>query len=474
MSRKIDIVGSIDWLTIGLYALLVIAGWINIYAAVYNEEHQSIFDLSQRYGKQMIWIFMAILIALVIFAIDEKFYSIFAYILYGLTIAMLLAVLVVGREINGARSWFGIGEFQIQPAEFAKIATALALAKFMSVYNFKLLRTRNLLMIGSLILLPPVLILLQPDTGSALVFFIFILVLYREGLPGEILLAGFLFAFIFLIALMYSQLNVLILLCIITLVLYFFLSRNVQYTIVALATVMLSITFAWLVTRLAGMKIPVHQTFLAGIGLASAIALALGIKHKIRSAYTAIGFMVLALAFTYSVDYIFDKVLEPHQQERISILLGKADDPQGIGYNVNQSKIAIGSGGFAGKGFLQGTQTKFNFVPEQSTDFIFCTVGEEWGFLGSTFILCVFGLLLARIIFIAERQRLAFNRIYGYSVVSILFFHVAINVGMTIGVLPVVGIPLPFFSYGGSSLWAFTALLFVLLKLDSNRKRYMR
>lgn len=474
MSRKIDIIGSIDWLTIGLYALLVIAGWINIYAAVYNEEHRSIFDLSQRYGKQLIWILMAVVIALVIFAIDEKFYSFFAFILYAITILMLLAVLVVGKEINGARSWFAIGEFQIQPSEFAKIATALALAKFMSAYNFKLLRPRSLATIIILIFLPPALILVQPDTGSALVFFVFVLVLYREGLPGEILLAGFLFAFIFLMALMYSPLNVLILLSVISLTLYFFLSRNVEYTVIGAIILTLSVTMSWGVSRLAGLSIAMHQTFLAGIGLAAALCLALAIKNRAKTAFSAIAFLVLSIGFTLSVDYLFDRVLEPHQQQRINILLGKADDPKGIGYNVNQSKIAIGSGGFAGKGFLQGTQTKFNFVPEQSTDFIFCTVGEEWGFLGSVFILSIFGLLLARIIVVAERQRLAFNRIYGYSVVSILFFHVAINVGMTIGVLPVVGIPLPFFSYGGSSLWAFTALLFVLLKLDSNRKRYMR
>lgn len=474
MSRKIDIIGSIDWLTIGLYALLVIAGWVNIYAAVYNEEHRSIFDLSQRYGKQMIWIFMAIVIALIIFAIDEKFYSFFAYILYAITILMLLAVLVVGKEINGARSWFAIGEFQIQPSEFAKIATALALAKFMSVYNFKLLKPRSLITILMLVFLPPALILIQPDTGSALVFFVFVLVLYREGLPGEILLTGFLFAFIFLMALMYSPLNVLILLSVISLTMYFFLSRNIEFTVIATIILTLSVVLSWGGIKLAGAEIEMHQTFLAGIAVASVVCIVLAIKNKAKTAFSAIAFLVLSIGFTLSVDYLFDRVLEPHQQQRINILLGKADDPKGIGYNVNQSKIAIGSGGFAGKGFLQGTQTKFNFVPEQSTDFIFCTVGEEWGFIGSVFILSVFGLLLARIIVVAERQRLAFNRIYGYSVVSILFFHVAINVGMTIGVLPVVGIPLPFFSYGGSSLWAFTALLFILLKLDSTRKRYMR
>ncbi len=402
---------------VGLYLALVLIGWINIYAAVYNEEHRSIFDLSQNYGRQLIWILTSAALALFTLVVDAKFYNAFSFIIYLSMLIILIAVLFLGTEISGAKAWFQLGTFSIQPSEFAKVATALALARYLGTMDINLKSFRTQLNTVLIIGIPIVLILLENDTGTALMFLGFVIVLFREGISSKIMLTG---------------------LCI----------------------VVLSILSLWL-----------DRLLLIGI-LAAIAVIVIFIRRRGRTLKRILlitGLFVVAVGYVFAVDFVFDQVLEPHQQNRLNVLLGIEDDPQGIGYNVNQSKIAIGSGGFFGKGFLQGTQTKFDFVPEQSTDFIFCTVGEEWGFVGSTLVVSLYVLLIVRIILKAERQRTSFSRIYGYGVASILFTHFVINIGMTIGVTPVIGIPLPFLSYGGSCLWAFTILLFIFVKLDIKR-----
>lgn len=406
---------NIDKITLFIYIFLVVMGWLNIYAAVYNEEHKSIFDLTQNYGKQMIFILSSFVIGAAILIIDAKFFNAFSYPIYFIVLLTLVAVLVAGSEISGSKSWFQIGAFSIQPAEFAKFATALALARFMGKLDTDFTKKRTKVLIAAIIILPSVLIFMQNDTGSAIVFAAFVLVLYREGLSGNILVIGVSVAIIFIMALLINK-----------------------YIMVSL------------------------------VGAVFIILLML-IRRNLRNILKLTGLFIAAVAFIYSVDYTFERMLEPYQKKRINVLLGKETDLKGAGYNVNQSKIAIGSGGLIGKGFLQGTQTKYNFVPEQSTDFIFCTIGEEWGFVGSVVTMALYIGLLIRLVNMAERQRSAFSRIYGYSVASILFFHFLVNIGMTIGLLPVIGIPLPFFSYGGSSLWGFTVLLFIFIKQDANR-----
>jgi rod shape determining protein RodA len=392
-------------------------GWVNIYAAVYNEEHQSIFDISQRYGKQLLWIAAAVFMIFIILIIDAKFFSTFAYVIYGISLVLLIAVLLFGREVGGSRSWFQIGSFGVQPAEFAKVATALALSKYLSAYNITVNKFRSLTISLGIIFFPFALILLQNDTGSALVFIAFIIVLYREGLSGNILLFGVILIVLFLVTLLLES----------------------QYYFIIAALFLIGVIMIFFIQRTASNIIRIVLLFIVLSG------------------------------FIASVNYTFENVLSDHQKTRINVLIGKEADLKGAGYNVHQSKIAIGSGGFAGKGFLQGTQTKYNFVPEQDTDFIFCTVGEEWGFVGSTLVIGLFLLLFYRLIRMAERQKSDFARIYGYCVLSILFIHFMVNIGMTIGLVPVIGIPLPFFSYGGSSLWSFSILLFIFIRQDAYR-----
>jgi len=410
-----NVFSNIDWTLTILYLVLVLIGWLNIYAAVYNEDHKSILDISQSYGRQMVWIATSLFLGLVILLTDARFFSTFAYVIYGLVILSLVAVLVAGSEVSGSKSWFQIGGFGLQPAELGKFATNLAIARFFSGQHVSIKEFRTRITPLVLLGIPALLILLQNDTGSALVYSSFILVLYRLGLSGNFLLAGVFVVFAALSTLMVGPLYVIGLLAVLAGLLFAFMKRN-RRNILNLA-----------------------------------------------------GLLLLGIAFIYTVEYAFEKVLEPHQKTRINVLLGKEQDLRGAGYNVNQSKIAIGSGGFFGKGYLNGTQTKYNFVPEQSTDFIFCTVGEEWGFLGSMVVIALFLAFLIRIVNLAERQRSDFSRIYGYGVAAILFFHFMINIGMTIGLVPVIGIPLPFFSYGGSSLWAFTILVFIFIKQDANR-----
>ncbi len=421
MRRDQGIFTNIDWLLVGLYLVLVLLGWVNIYAAVYNEEHQSILDTSQRYGAQLIWIGVSVLLAFFLLLVDGKFYSTFAMPIYVVNMALLIVVIVLARDVSGARAWLDIGPFKLQPSEFSKSATALMMAQYLSTIGIRMESLRTKVIASVIMVLPMLLILLQKDTGSALVFSAFTLVMYREGLSGNFLLLALAITVLFILTLLFGPLVMLSVLC-------------------ALAVG----TF-------------VFQR-----------------KRTLRNAMTIGGVLVVLMGVVFSVDYVFNNVLEPHQRIRISVLLGTEDDPKGAGYNVNQSKIAIGSGGLLGKGFLQGTQTKYNFVPEQATDFIFCTVGEEWGFLGSVTIIGLFTLLIVRIFFVAERQRSAFTRIYGYGVGCVFLFHLAVNIGMTIGLMPVIGIPLPFFSYGGSSLIGFTMLLFILIKLDAYRMQQLR
>jgi len=470
MASRNNIWANLDWLTVCIYVLLVFLGWINIYAAVYNEEHSSILDMSQRYGKQLIWIAAAFILGAVLIIFDSKVYVSFAYVIYGITILLLIGVLLVGSEIKGARSWFQIGGFAIQPAEFAKFTTAMALAKYMSSYNFKISRVQSLAVIAGILLLPVALIFLQNDTGSALVFIVFALVLYREGLSGIFLFLGLLIALVFILTMVLNPIQAIIILTISALAAHYLIRQRLYEGLKAITIYSTLFAAVWLGNYLLKLDHTTTKLLLFSSVISTAIFAGYAYKNRLKQVLIILGIYIFLVLFIFSVDYVFNEVMEPHQQARITELLGIKSDPLGVGYNVNQSKIAIGSGGFAGKGFLNGTQTKFNFVPEQSTDFIFCTVGEEWGFLGTTVVLALFLGLLIRLIYLSERQRSVFSRVYGYSVACILFFHLTINIGMTIGLAPVIGIPLPFFSYGGSSLWSFTILLFIFLRLDASRR----
>ena len=410
---------KIDWWTVALWAVLTIFGVVNIYSATYSGDVQSIFAFSTFSGKQLIWVGAASLVAAVILLTEPRFFSNGAYPIYGVVMLLLVATLFLAVTVNGGKSWIEIGGFRFQPTEFAKFATALALAKFMSGIDVEWSQSRTKLGALLLIGLPAALVFLQHDTGSALVFVAFVLPLFREGLSGGILVVGVAAIALFVLALLVNK--------------YILLGVLVVIAVLYL--------FVWLNKRTA------HDW------------------------WRAIGVLLLCAAFIFSVDFLFNQVLEPHQRERIDVLLGKTEDLQGSGYNVNQSKIAIGSGGFMGKGYLAGTLTKADFVPEQHTDFIFCTVGEEWGWVGSSLVVVLYVVLLVRLVGMAERQRSTFSRFYGYSVASILFVHLFVNVGMVLGLVPVIGIPLPFFSYGGSSMLSFTILLFIFIRLDATKNQ---
>ncbi len=445
-------------------------GWFSIYASAYSEAHPSIFDFSQRYGQQLLWISAAFVLVVAILLIDKRFYYAFAYIIYAILLLVLLVVLFIGVAKHGARSWLDFGFFKMQPSEFAKFTTSLALARFMGRAQFSRYSMRDWLRVAAIIGIPVILILLQNDLGSAIVFSTFLLVCYREGMRGEVLLFLLFVAAIFIFELLFDKLYILLGLVFLSLVVYYFLQRNVKATLRLLFFQILALVVGYALNHFLHKEWEWYVLSLFPALLTVLYFLIQGLLSRTRSLAILGGILAFSLFCSFSVDYVFNNVLDTHHQRRINDLLGIEDDPLGWGYNVNQSMIAIGSGGMWGKGFLEGTQTKFNFVPEQSTDFIFCTVGEEWGFAGSIVVLGLFLALLLRIILVAERQREAFHRIYGYCVASILFFHLAINISMTIGLFPVVGIPLPFFSYGGSSLWAFTMLLFVLIKFDMDNK----
>ena len=413
--RSKSIIGKIDiWLLI-IYLALVVVGILSIYAAAFNENHPHIYDLTQNYGKQMLFFGISLAVGFIILLIDAKFFNAFAYVLYGISLFSLLLVLVIGSKISGSTSWIQFGSFSFQPSELAKFGTALALAHFLGKIDTDPSKFKTQLTAYSIVFVPMLLILAQGDAGSASVFIIFLLVLYREGMGGKILIIGIVAATLFILSLCVSKWHVMIGLVVLFAIFLFIIDRTKKNV--------------WLLT----------------------------------------GILIASCAFVFSVDFAFNHVLKPHQQTRINIILGKEKDTKGVGYNLNQSMIAIGSGGFSGKGYLNGTMTKYNFVPEQHTDFIFCTVGEENGFLGCLFVIALYLALVLRIIHLAERQRSPFSRIYGYGIACIFFFHYSINIGMTIGLVPVIGIPLPFLSYGGSSLLMFSMMIFVFLKQDANR-----
>jgi rod shape determining protein RodA len=422
LRREDDISVKLDWTTILLFVALVTLGWLNIFAAIYDETaDQTIWDLSLSSGRQLMFIAAAAVIVIMIIIIDMRFYETFAYLFYGLILVLLFLIPFIGKEVGGNKAWIGIGSFGVQPSEFAKFITALAVAKYIGSVGFRMDNLRNQAVLFALIGVPIILIQLQKDTGTALVFTSFVLVFYREGMSPFLLIVGVCAATIFVLTL---------------------LIPNPLYLHAAIAIILI-------------------------------LLISFGKKKFKRIAILVIGALLIS-GVIVSVDYVVNNVLKPHQQNRVKVLVNPDIDPLGVGWNVTQSKIAIGSGGLNGKGLLRGTQTKFDFVPKQSTDFIFCTIGEEFGWIGSLVVIGLFVALLLRVIFLAERQKSRFARAYGYSVACILFFHFAINIGMTVGLFPVIGIPLPFFSYGGSSLWGFTILLFVLLKLDAHRSQVLQ
>ena len=474
MIDKLVITEEIDWTTVLLYLLLVIFGWMNVFASSYNEQVTSIFNINQNYGDQLLWILASFLMIIVLFAIDHRFYHYFAYVFYGFAILLLIAVLAVGVEVNNSKSWIRIMGFNFQPAEFVKIATAMALAKFLGGYNIKLWTWKSMIIVCALIGLPVLLIIMQPDAGTAMVFSCFILVLYREGMPGWILALSLFITILFLMTLLLSGTTVLIVLIVLSLAGFAVVNNRIRLALVSLAILGAGWYAMHKIFAAFNLAPDLYKELLITLAIGSVAFIAYSILKRVRNAVLIVVMLYGFIGFTYTVDYVFNEILKPHQQTRVNILLGKETDIRNVGYNLNQSKIAIGSGGFIGKGYLKGTQTKLDFVPEQSTDFIFCTVGEEWGFVGTTIAILLYTGLLLRILFLAERQRSQFARIYGYGVVSILFFHFAINIGMTIGLFPVIGIPLPFFSYGGSSMLAFTLLLFILIRLDSVRTKYTK
>lgn len=487
MSRNVSIKYAIDWTTVILYVVLVIIGWLSIYGASYDFDQTSILDWQQRAGKQFVWILTAFALGGILLLIDYKIYNYFAFFIYGAVLLLLVFTIVAPHsivpDIKGSRSWIVLGPVSFQPAELAKIATALALAKFMSGYNYKLKAWKDLIPLAFIVAIPFGLIVLQKETGSALVFVAFLLMLYREGMKGIVLLLLVYAVALFVLVIKYSivhltgaegTVGIILGLGIIVLTFFgyaFFYAKNRREALIYLLGVLLLTGVALVMTK--WYIINFNYFSLALVAASCIYWVFIELFTRFKKYWWIVIISLGATAFIFSADYLFNKALESHQQSRIKVLLSMEEDLSGAGYNVNQSKIAIGSGGFWGKGFLNGTQTKLKYVPEQDTDFIFCTVGEEHGFWGSTLVLALYWFLLMRLLLIAERQREVFNRIYAYCVASILFFHLFINIGMVLGLMPVIGIPLPFFSYGGSSLWGFTIMLFILLRLDASRLERM-
>lgn len=479
--RNVSVWRTVDWVTICIYLILVIFGWFSICGASYDYGDTDFLDFSSRSGKQLVWILCSFGLGFVLLMLEDKLYDMLAYFIYIGFIILLIVTIFIAPDVKGSRSWLQLGPVSIQPAEFAKFATALALAKFMSSYSFSIRKWKNVLILALIILLPMGLIILQKETGSALVYLAFFLVLYREGMPGAILFSGISAIIYFIVSIRFDDIFVgitptpvgefsvlsMILLFTGIMVFVYFKKKKIARNIILGSIIGISISLI-----IANYLKPFDVTWLQLLlCLIVVVYLCYASLRERNKSYLLVAlFTVCSVAFLYSSDYVFNKVLEPHQQIRIQVLLGMEDDLAGAGYNVNQSKIAIGSGGFKGKGFLNGTQTKLKYVPEQDTDFIFCTVGEEQGFIGSAIVLLLFLILILRLIVLAERQANGFGRIYGYSVMSIFLFHLFINVGMVLGLTPVIGIPLPFFSYGGSSLWGFTILLFIFLRIDAGKK----
>lgn len=487
---------TIDWPLVICYLILVFIGWANIYASVHSAEPTSIFDLSSRSGKQFIWMITAFLIGTVIlFAINPRVYEGFSLPVYLATLGLLVAVIFLGIEVKGSRSWFAFGPVRFQPAEISKIATSMMLATFMSQFGYKISRVKDFIITALIILVPMAVIVLQSETGSALVYVGFIFMLYREGLSGWLIFILGMAILSFILTLTASPfVAILTLAGVASFCICLYADKFKWWLMIGIpAIVLLSFlpmgmsALAELITGYAteaeaveaGVeKIPfifmIRPVYIL-LGIISILipfAVYMAFRQRSRFTYLALIAMVGGFMLVYSADFIFNNVLQDHQRKRIEVLLGMKEDPSGVGYNVNQSMIAIGSGGLTGKGYLNGTQTTYGFVPEQSTDFIFCTIGEEWGFLGSLIVILLYVFLIWRIISDAERSREAFTRIYGYCVACCIFMHLFINIGMTIGLMPVIGIPLPFISYGGSSLWGFTAMLFIFIALDRNEKKY--
>lgn len=481
--RKDSIWKAVDWWTIGLYLILLVCGWFSVCGASYDYGEPNFLDFGTRAGKQLMWMGCSLCLGFVLLMLEDKFYDTYAYLIYGILLLLLFGTIFNPHEIKGSRSWIVLGPVSLQPAEFAKFATALALAKFMGEYTFSMKRKKHMLAALGIILLPMVLIVLQKETGSALVYLSFFLVLYREGMTGSILFAGICAVVYFIVGVRFSAdlmpdettpwgafsvWGLIVLLSGLLFYSYAKLHRRFACYILGVSggVILLAVLFSCYV-------IPFNVVIVEMV-LAAAIVLYLlylYYRERLANYMYILVFTVGSAVFFYSIDYVFNNVLGAHQKIRIEVLLGITDDPAGAGYNVNQSKIAIGSGGFWGKGFLNGTQTKLKYVPEQDTDFIFCTVGEEQGFFGSALVLLLFTAFILRLMVLSERQTSRFGRVYGYCVLSIFFFHLFINIGMVLGVTPVIGIPLPFFSYGGSSLWGFTILLFVFLRIDAGRDR---
>lgn len=473
---------TLDWITIGVYLLLIVAGWFSVCGASYDYVDRDFLDFSTRAGKQFVWIICSFGLGFVLLMLDDRVYDIFAYLIYAGLVLLLIVTIFIAPDTKGSRSWLVMGPVSLQPAEFAKFATALALAKYMNAYSFSMKRMRCALMLGLIIFLPMLLIIGQKETGSALVYFAFFLVLYREGMPGVVLFSGVCAVIYFVLSVRLGgeyvagtptpagEFIVLALIILFAGGMVGVYRKKWSKARVIIGGSFIVLLAAFFVSRY---RLPFNLVWLQW-GLCVVIVgylLYLGLSERQRSYPLIALFTLCSVGFLYSNNYVFSNVLGPHQQVRIKVLLGLEEDLTGAGYNVNQSKIAIGSGGLMGKGFLNGTQTKLKYVPEQDTDFIFCTIGEEQGFVGSSAVLLAFLIFIWRLIYLSERQTSTFGRVYGYSVASIFLFHLFINVGMVLGLTPVIGIPLPFFSYGGSSLWGFTILLFIFLRIDAGRSR---
>ena len=484
-SRNGNIWQNVDWLTIGMFLALAIFGWLNIYGASYTFDQTSIVDFSNRAGKQFAWLMGSLVLGIVLLLIDYKTYDMLAYIAYGAMLLLLLATPFLAHDIKGSMSWISLGPVSLQPAEFAKCIVALAVAKYMSRYDYKVRTWHDLIVPFALIGIPALIIMiLQKETGSALVFAAFLLVFYRQGMSGYVLWIGVAAVTLFIISIRFGSValplgtgsvGVLTCMLLVTAVEIYFICKDhkMRWQPLILAGSVMAI---YGICLLVNIWIPVPFDWIS-MGIVVALVLYTIFVSLYWRKYMLLivaAFSVFCIGYTQACDFVFQKVLQPHQRTRIEVLLGMKEDPAGAGYNVNQARIAIGSGRFLGKGYLKGTQTKLQFVPEQDTDFIFCTVGEEWGFVGSVGVLLLYLFFILRLIEIAERQRNTFTQIYAYAVAGIFLFHLMINIGMVLGVLPVIGIPLPFFSYGGSSLWGFTMLLFILLRLDAARMEQLR
>ena len=472
-NRHTGILDGVDRGTVLLYVLIVLAGFVSIISASYDDTIARTFSFSHFYMKQLIWIGLAWTTALVVLLLDERFYHMFAYPAYFVGLALLVAALLFGREVNGAKAWFEFGSVRVQPVEFAKIATALALARVMSNYSFSINRPGDLFKVALVICIPLLIIILQNDTGSGIVLCSFLFVLYREGLNKWLCIPVLLIGALFIVSFLLSPMVLLVTLILVCTLSEAMMNGQWRSRIIFLAALMLSsIVLCLAAALICPGKLDIYHSLLIMTVAAVLFVVGYALRTHLTNLFILVGLFVGSMIFLPTTDYIFNSILKQHQRDRILSFLGIISDPLGTDYNVNQAKIAIGSGGFFGKGFLHGTQIKYGFVPEKHTDFIFCTVGEEWGFLGTTFVLTLLCLLILRLMRMGERQEEPFGRIYCYCVASILLFHVLVNVGMTIGLMPVMGIPLPFMSYGGSSLIAFTILLFIAIRLDASTRQF--